>query len=167
MFWVSLQYPYLCPNSKLTLRIKYILIGGDGLYKETACNSSISLSSPVQSHLSYRADEVDSGTEYMYATVVSSPAITSLVPGRRGRLRHRAHVRNGGVSTLVNITVTSIGTLNPFILVFPLSTDAGIASIVAPTSADGRRVSCRHHVVGNGKVVHEMKINGVPNQGTA
>ena len=32
MFWVSLQYPYLWPNSKLTLRINHILIGGDGLY---------------------------------------------------------------------------------------------------------------------------------------
>ena len=33
MFWVSLQYPYLWPNSKLTLRINHILIGGDGLYE--------------------------------------------------------------------------------------------------------------------------------------
>ena len=31
MFWLSLQYPYLCPNSKLIPRIKYILIGGGGL----------------------------------------------------------------------------------------------------------------------------------------
>ena len=31
-FWLSLQYPYLRPNSKLRLRIKYILVGGDGLY---------------------------------------------------------------------------------------------------------------------------------------
>ena len=31
VFWQGLQYPYLCPNSKPYLRIKYILIGGDGL----------------------------------------------------------------------------------------------------------------------------------------
>ena len=31
VFWLSLQYSYLCPNSKPLLRIKYILIGGDGL----------------------------------------------------------------------------------------------------------------------------------------
>ena len=32
MIWLSLQYSYLCPNCKLTLRINNILIGGDGLY---------------------------------------------------------------------------------------------------------------------------------------
>ena len=58
----GLQYPYLCPNSKLRLRIKYILIhvrvGGDGLYYRNVhvdtCMISRSVGVAITSRSRYR-----------------------------------------------------------------------------------------------------------------